>query len=44
MKQSSSIASEFIERVNAKAAGRQRALVSLDSNHTHDNVLAELEA
>lgn len=40
----SSIAPEIIEQVKAKAAGKQRVLVSLDSNHTHAQVLAELEA
>ena len=37
-------APETIEQVKAKAAGKQRVLVCLDSNHTHDHVLAELEA
>jgi cephalosporin hydroxylase len=40
----SSIASEIIERVKTKATGKQRVLVCLDSNHTHDHVLAELVA
>lgn len=44
MIQGSSIALEVIEQVKAKAAGKQRVLVFLDSNHTHDHVLAELEA
>lgn len=44
MIQGSSIAPEIIEQVRAKAAGKQRVLVGLDSNHTHDHVLAELEA
>lgn len=44
MIQGSSIAPEIIEQVAAKAAGKQRVLVCLDSNHTHDHVLAELEA
>ena len=44
MIQGSSIAPEVIEQVKAKAAGKQRVLVCLDSNHTHDHVLAELEA
>ncbi len=44
MIQGSSIAPEIIEQVKAKAAGKQRILVCLDSNHTHDHVLAELEA
>jgi cephalosporin hydroxylase len=44
MIQGSSIAPEVIEQVRAKAAGKQRILVCLDSNHTHDHVLAELDA
>lgn len=44
MIQGSSIAPEIIEQVKAKAAGKERILVCLDSNHTHDHVLAELEA
>jgi cephalosporin hydroxylase len=44
MIQGSSIAPEIIQRVRAKAAGKQRVLVCLDSNHTHDHVLAELRA
>ena len=44
MIQGSSIAPEIIEQVKAKAVGKQRILVCLDSNHTHDHVLAELEA
>ena len=44
MIQGSSIDSEIIEQVKVKAAGKQRILVFLDSNHTHDHVLAELEA
>lgn len=44
MIQGSSIAPEIIEQVKAKAAGKQRVLVCLDSNHTHDHVLAELHA
>lgn len=44
MIQGSSIAPETIEQVKAKAAGKQRVLVCLDSNHTHEHVLAELEA
>lgn len=41
--QGSSIASEVVEQVRQAAQGK-RVLVSLDSNHTHDHVLAELEA
>ena len=44
MIQGSSIASEIIEQVHAIAANYSRVLVFLDSNHTHDHVLAELEA
>ena len=44
MIQGSSIASEVIEQVKAVAKNYQRVLVCLDSNHTHDHVLAELEA
>jgi cephalosporin hydroxylase len=44
MIQGSSIAPEVIERVQRLASGYQRILVCLDSNHTHDHVLAELEA
>lgn len=44
MIQGSSIAPEIIEQVKAKAVGKQRVLVCLDSNHTHNHVLAELQA
>lgn len=44
MIQGSSVAPEIIEQVKGKAAGKRRVLVCLDSNHTHDHVLAELEA
>lgn len=44
MVQGSSIAAETIAAVHAAAAGYQRVLVLLDSMHTHDHVLAELEA
>lgn len=44
MIQGSSIAPEIIEQVRAKAAGKRRVMVCLDSNHTHDHVLAELKA
>ncbi|MAY88476.1 MAG: cephalosporin hydroxylase [Pseudooceanicola sp.] len=44
MIQGSSIASDTIEKVKNAARGYKRVLVSLDSNHTHDHVLAELEA
>jgi cephalosporin hydroxylase len=44
MIQGSSIAPEVIEQVKAVAENYQRILVCLDSNHTHEHVLAELEA
>jgi cephalosporin hydroxylase len=44
MIQGSSIAPEVIEQVKAVAKNHQRVMVCLDSNHTHDHVLAELEA
>lgn len=44
MIQGSSIAPDIVAQVEAKARGKQRVLVSLDSNHTHEHVLAELEA
>ena len=44
MIQGSSIAPEIIAQVHAVAANYSRVLVCLDSNHTHDHVLAELKA
>ncbi|WP_439409366.1 cephalosporin hydroxylase family protein [Bradyrhizobium sp. DASA03076] len=44
MIQSSSVAPEVVSAVKARAAGKRSVLVILDSNHTHDHVLAELEA
>ncbi|TWT95620.1 cephalosporin hydroxylase family protein [Neorhodopirellula pilleata] len=44
MIQGSSIAPEIIEQVHTHAQDKQRILVCLDSNHTHDHVLAELQA
>ena len=44
MLQGSSTSAEIVEEVKAKAKGRQRVLVFLDSSHTHDHVLAELHA
>lgn len=44
MIQGSSIASEIIEQVKQVASEYNRVLVCLDSNHTHEHVLAELEA
>lgn len=42
--QGSSIDPDIVAQVHALAAGRQRAMVCLDSNHTHAHALAELEA
>ncbi len=44
MIQGSSIAPEVVTQVYEIAKGYKRILVSLDSNHTHDHVLAELQA
>lgn len=44
MIQGSSIAPDIIEQVRQAAGDAKRVLVCLDSNHTHDHVLAELEA
>ena len=44
MMQGSSIAPEIVEQVHAIAKSYERVLVCLDSNHTHEHVLAELEA
>ena len=43
MIQGSSIAPEIIAQVKEIAQGYWRVMVSLDSNHTHDHVLAELQ-
>ena len=43
MIEGSSIAPEIVAQVKGKAKGKQRILVCMDSNHTHDHVLAELE-
>ena len=40
----SSIDSDIIQQVRSHADGVERVMVSLDSNHTHDHVLAELNA
>lgn len=42
--QGSSTSSDVIEQVRARVAGKQRVMVCLDSNHTEEHVLAELEA
>ncbi len=44
MIQGSSIAPEIVAQVAELANGKKRVLVFLDSNHTHDHVLAELRA
>lgn len=44
MIQGSSIAPEVIDQVKRVASAYSHVLVCLDSNHTHDHVLAELEA
>lgn len=41
--QGSSIAPDVAEQVAAQADGYERIMVFLDSNHSHDHVLAELE-
>lgn len=44
MIQGSSISADIIQQVHAVAKNYSRILVALDSNHTHEHVLAELEA
>ncbi len=44
MIQGSSVATEVIDQVHERAKSFERILVCLDSNHTHDHVLAELSA
>jgi cephalosporin hydroxylase len=44
MIQGSSIAPDIINKVHEYSRGFKKILVCLDSNHTHDHVLAELEA
>jgi cephalosporin hydroxylase len=44
MIEGSSVDPEVLGQVKAAAAGHERVLVCLDSNHTHAHVLAELEA
>lgn len=44
MIQGSSIAPNIVAQVHAAAADHKKILVCLDSNHTHEHVLAELEA
>lgn len=44
MIQGSSVAPEVVTEVHQYVAGYERIMVILDSNHTHDHVLAELHA
>jgi cephalosporin hydroxylase len=44
MLEGSSVDESVVAQVRDAAAGRERVLVCLDSNHTHAHVLAELEA
>lgn len=44
MIQGSSIAPEIVAEVRKRAIGHDRIMVILDSNHTHEHVLAELDA
>lgn len=44
MIQGSSIAPDVVEQVKSIAAGYRTILICLDSNHTHEHVLAELNA
>jgi cephalosporin hydroxylase len=44
MIQGSSIADDIIQQIKDFAAGFKKIMVFLDSNHTHDHVLAELQA
>jgi len=44
MVQGSSIEPEIVDQVIKIAKGKKRVLVFLDSNHTHEHVLAELKA
>lgn len=43
MLEGSSVDEAIVSQVRAEAAGKKSVLVCLDSNHTHDHVLAELE-
>lgn len=44
MIEGSSVAPEIIRHATEAAKGKKRVMVCLDSNHTHDHVLAELRA
>lgn len=43
MIQGSSISAEVLEQVKGFASGKKKVMVCLDSNHTHEHVLSELE-
>jgi len=43
MLEGSSVAPEIIAEVHKRAESKRRILVSLDSNHTHEHVIAELD-
>ncbi|MBC3917338.1 cephalosporin hydroxylase family protein [Undibacterium sp. CY18W] len=44
MLEGSSVAPDIVQQVQDIARGKQRIVVFLDSNHTHEHVLAELQA
>ena len=44
MVQGSSVDPEIIDAIRAHSIGKNKILVALDSNHTHDHVFAELNA
>jgi Cephalosporin hydroxylase len=44
MIEGSSTAPDVVEATRARAAGKRNVLVCLDSNHTHEHVLAELQS
>ena len=44
MLEGSSVTEEMIKKVRDRAEGEERVLVCLDSNHTHEHALLELEA
>ena len=44
MIEGSSVAPDVVAQVHKLAAGKKKVLVCLDSNHTHEHVLAELQA
>jgi len=44
MIQGSSVAQDIISQVHEYSKNYKKILISLDSNHTHEHVLAELEA